>query len=156
MATEAAGAAAVRAPRPADEAAFLAMWQDFVQGGPEPCPPEAAAHVWRSVMDATNPMHCLIAEHAGQAVGFAVYVAHPYTWSARPVCYLLDLYVRPHVRRHGHGRALMDALAAIGRREGWLRVYWMTQADNTRARAFYDKIARRSPLVRYDMYLAEH
>lgn len=146
----------VRAPTDADEAAFLAMWDDFVQGGPEPCAPGAAAHVWRSVMDEANPMQCLIAEAEGRAVGFAVYVAHPYTWSPRSVCYLLDLYVRPEARGQGHARALMDALAEIGRREGWLRVYWMTQEDNLRARAFYDKIARRSPLVRYDMVLADH
>jgi ribosomal protein S18 acetylase RimI-like enzyme len=153
MAIESAGA--VRPAAAGDEADFLAMWQDFIEGGPEPCAPDAAAHVWRSVVDGDNPLQCLIAEQGGRPVGFAVYVAHPYTWSPRSVCYLLDLYVRPQERRHGHGRALMDALAAIGRQQGWLRIYWMTQEDNTRARAFYDKIARRSPLVRYDMVLAE-
>jgi GNAT superfamily N-acetyltransferase len=151
MTSEAAGGA-VRQAAAADEQDFLAMWQDFVQAGPEPCSPEAAAHVWRSVMDPGNPLQCLIAAEDGLPVD----LAHPYSWSPRAVCYLLDLYVRPQARRHGHGRALMNALAEIGRAQGWLRIYWMTQEDNARARAFYDKIARRAPLVRYDMYLAEH
>lgn len=158
MATEpsAPAAGAVRPAAAGDEADFLAMWQDFVQSGPEPCAPEAAAHVWRSVTDPDNPMRCLIAIEHGRPVGFAVYLAHPYTWSTRDVCYLLDLYVRPASRGRGHGRALMDALADVGRGEGWLRIYWMTQEDNTAARALYDRVARRAPLVRYDLYLAEH
>jgi hypothetical protein len=50
----------------------------------------------------------------------------------------------------------MEALAALGRREGWLKIYWMTQADNVTAQRLYDKLATRSPLVRYDMMLNEH
>jgi ribosomal protein S18 acetylase RimI-like enzyme len=155
MATDAARGA-VRAAAAGDEQDFLAMWQDFVRTGPEPCAPEAAAHVWRSVMDPGNPLQGLMAVDDGRPVGFAVYLSHPYTWSPRPVCYLLDLYVRPEARGRGHGRALMDSLVEVGRREGWLRIHWMTQEDNTTARALYDKIARRAPLVRYDLYLAEH
>lgn len=154
MPTEAA--AAIRPAVAADEAAWHAMWQDFVRGGPEPCAPEAPISVWRGVMDPANPLQLLIAEADGRPVGFVLSVAHPYSWSARPVCYMLDLYVRPEQRGRGIGRALVEALAAQGRAAGWLRIYWMTQADNAAAQALYDKLAKRSPLVRYDMYLAAH
>ncbi|MGF1609713.1 MAG: GNAT family N-acetyltransferase [Kiloniellales bacterium] len=148
----------VRPARSNDEAAWLAMWWDFVEhsGPPEPCSPDSPPAVWRWIMDPGHAMGCLIAESDGQVVGFVLYLVHPYSWTLRPICYLLDIYVRPKHRGAGLGRALIDALAEQGRAEGWLKIYWMTQADNTRAQALYDKVAERSSLVRYDLYLASH
>ena len=150
------GPAAVRAAHAADEGAWLEMWADFVRDGPEPCAPDAPALTWRRVLDAASPLDCLIAEEHGAPIGFLLYVTHPYSWSTRAVCYLLDLYVRPDHRGRGHGRALLEALDRTGRTAGWLKIYWMTQADNRLSQALYDKLATRSPLVRYDLYLAPH
>jgi ribosomal protein S18 acetylase RimI-like enzyme len=147
----------IRPARVDDEEDWFAMWRDFTAAGPEPCAPNAAAAVWRRVTDPSDPMKCLVAVgSADRAVGFVLYLTHAYSWSARPVCYLLDLYVRPEARQQGLGRALIDALADIGRADGWLKIYWMAQADNAAAKALYDRVAARSPLVRYDLYLAPH
>ena len=35
------------------------------------------------------------------------------------------------------------------RAEGWARLYWMTRADNTRARRLYDRYAQADDFVRY-------
>ncbi len=146
----------VRPARKGDEGAWLEMWREFVTIGPEPAAADAPAYVWTQVHDPASPMNLLIAELDGAPVGFLLYVTHPYSWSPRECCYLLDLYVRPAARGKGRGRALIDALAELGRKAGWLRVYWMTQADNAPAQALYDKVAVRSALVRYDMYLSGH
>jgi ribosomal protein S18 acetylase RimI-like enzyme len=147
----------IRPARAEDEQDWIAMWRDFTKTGPEPCAPDAAAAVWRRVTDPSDPMKCVVAVGSeDRAVGFVLYLTHAYSWSTRLVCYLLDLYVRPEERRQGLGRALIDALADIGRADGWLKIYWMAQADNAAARALYDKVAARSPLVRYDLYLAPH
>jgi ribosomal protein S18 acetylase RimI-like enzyme len=149
--------ARIRPAGAADAPDWFAMWRDFTANGPEPCAPDAADAAWRRVMDRSDPMKCLVAlSGEDRVVGFVLYVTHAYSWSTRLVCYLLDLYVRPEERQQGLGRALIDALADIGREEGWLKIYWMTQADNAAARALYDKVAERSPLVRYDLYLAPH
>jgi ribosomal protein S18 acetylase RimI-like enzyme len=149
--------AGIRAARPADEAAWRRMWADFIKEGPEPCAEEAPTSVWRGVHDESSPYGLLLAvDEQDRPQGFVLYVIHPWSWSARPACYLLDLYVAPEARGQGKGRALMEALAAQGRREGWLKIYWMTQADNATAQRLYDKFATRSPLVRYDMLLNEH
>ncbi len=140
-----------------DEQRFLEMFRDLVASGPEPCAPEAPAHVWCCVMSPEGPMRMLIAESAGgRPVGFALWVTFPYSWSARPVAYLLDVLVEQEMRRLGIGTALIEAVGAIGKREGWMKLFWMTQADNLEARAVYNRIAERSPLVRYDMFLNPH
>ena len=153
----AAAGTAIRAAAARDEAHWLAMWRDFVLTGPEPCAPGAAEAAWRCILDPANPMECLMAaDERDVAIGFLVYVTHPYGWSRRPLCYLQDLYVRPDARGRGCGRALIDALCDEGRRAGWLKIYWMTQQDNVAAHRLYDAIAVRSPLVRYDLQLAPH
>ena len=140
-----------------DEAAWRRIWSDFIQGGPEPCGADAPDAVWRGVMDEANPLRMLVAANEeDEPIGFLLYVTHPWSWSARWAAYLLDLYVVPPWRGRGIGIAMIERLAEIGRKEGWLKIYWMTQADNEAARRLYGKVAARSELVRYDMMLNPH
>jgi GNAT superfamily N-acetyltransferase len=80
-------------------------------------------------------------------------VLHPHSWSAQLVCYLEDLFVAPDARGSGTAQALIDALAARGRAEGWRRLYWHTHENNYRARALYDRVTPRTDYVRYDIPL---
>lgn len=147
----------IRRPRADDEDAWHALWNDFVQGGPEPCSAEAPAAVWRRVLASAEPMDLWLAvDLQDRPVGFVLSVVFPYSWSTRPVCYLLDLYVAPEARSQGLGRRLIERLAAEGREKGWLKLMWMTQHDNARAQALYDSLATRSSLVRYDLMLGDH
>lgn len=147
----------IRPVEAGDEARFIDMLGKLVATGPEPCSPEAPGHVWRQVMAAEGPMRMLVAcDPGGMAVGFAIWVTFPYSWSARPVAYLLDVFVEEAHRRQGIATALIEEVGRIGKAAGWMKMYWMTQADNHRARAVYDRIAERSPLVRYDMLLNPH
>src|SRR6187431_795027 len=52
----------------------------------------------------------VIAEYAGQAVGFAVFFASYSTWEAAPGLYLEDLFVRQEARGRGVGRELLEYL----------------------------------------------
>ncbi len=96
-------------------------------------------------------MHGLLAVDAasGDALGFAHYVVHPFTWSPRDACYLEDLFVTPAARLRGVGRALIDDLLARGEQAGWGRLYWMTRENNAVARRLYDSLAQRDDFVRY-------
>ena len=69
------------------------------------------------------------------------------------MCYLEDLYVDADVRGRGVGRALISSLAEEGHRAGWLRIYWRTASDNATAQALYDKLARRTGWVTYELDL---
>jgi GNAT superfamily N-acetyltransferase len=147
----------IRPALPKDQQRWHALFAALVATGPEPCAADAPGHVWECVSAEDHPMRLLIAADRGdEAIGFLLYLTHPYSWSRRPIGYLLDLYVDPAIRGAGVGTALIERLTAIGREAGWLKIYWMTQADNDRAHALYGKLANRSPLVRYDLLLNPH
>ena len=49
--------------------------------------------------------------------------------------------------------ALFERLAAIGRERGWSSLRWLTADDNYRARALYDRRAKRTMWITYQMDL---
>ncbi|MFI9821388.1 GNAT family N-acetyltransferase [Streptomyces sp. NPDC052013] len=84
----------------------------------------------------------LIAEddETGGIAGFALWFPRFSTWTGTRGMYLEDLYVRPHTRGAGHGRALLAALAAICRERGFERFEWVVLDWNEPAIAFYTSL----------------
>jgi GNAT superfamily N-acetyltransferase len=78
----------------------------------------------------------LIAEHEGAVAGFALYYRTFSTWLGRDGVWLEDLFVRPHFRRHGLGRELLDALRT--RTAG--RIEWAVLDWNAPAQDFYREV----------------
>jgi GNAT superfamily N-acetyltransferase len=116
--------------------------------------PEAVtAATWARILDPASPVHGVLAERDGRIIGMMNYVVHPNTWSAGDICYLEDLFVDPDARGGGVGKALIDWLLAEGRRQGWQRVYWHTNAENQVARRLYDRYTPADPFVRYTVRL---
>ncbi len=109
--------------------------------------------LWRRIMAPEHPVGALVCDRDGTLLGLAHYVLHPHTFSSKMVCYLEDLWVEPSARRAGIGRTFIDALAARGKERDWRRLYWHTESDNVAARALYDRIARATNYVRYDIAL---
>src|SRR5262245_60513960 len=66
----------------------------------------------------------LIAELAGQPVGFALFFQSYSTFLAKPGLYLEDLFVRPVARGKGVGASLMSALARIAVQRHYGRFEW--------------------------------
>src|SRR6185436_1873568 len=66
----------------------------------------------------------IIGEVEGDPVGFALFFHNYSTFLARPGIYLEDLYVRPELRGHGYGRALLARLASIAIERNCGRVEW--------------------------------
>lgn len=79
----------------------------------------------------------LIGEHAGDAVGFALFFHNFSTFVGRPGIYLEDLYVRPAHRGKGFGRALLTHLARLAKRRGCGRLEWAVLDWNEPAIGFY-------------------
>jgi GNAT superfamily N-acetyltransferase len=79
----------------------------------------------------------LLAEVAGEAVGFALFFQSYSTFLAKPGLYLEDLFVRPTARSKGVGAALMSALARIAVQRHYGRFEWSVLDWNAPALKFY-------------------
>ena len=80
---------------------------------------------------------CDIAELDGAPVGLAVWFYSFSTFVGRHGLYLEDLFVRPHARGAGAGRALLARLARRCRDEGLGRLEWSVLDWNEPALGFY-------------------
>jgi GNAT superfamily N-acetyltransferase len=85
-----------------------------------------------------NPFYqCLIAEHDGRPVGFALYFFNYSTWMGQPGIYLEDLFVQPEFRGLGIGKALLRQVAAVAIEKGCQRLQWEVLDWNMPAIDFY-------------------
>jgi GNAT superfamily N-acetyltransferase len=79
----------------------------------------------------------LLAEHAGEVAGYALYFPTFSTFLAIQGIWLEDLFVRPAHRGAGIGRALLAAVAARLRERGGERLEWAALDWNELALDFY-------------------
>ncbi|MDO5606586.1 MAG: GNAT family N-acetyltransferase [Paracoccus sp. (in: a-proteobacteria)] len=91
----------------------------------------------------------LVAERDGRLIGLVHYVFHPHLWRAEGVCYLQDLFTDPAARGTGVGRALIEAVCEQATAAGAGAVYWLTAEDNYSGRMLYDRVASRTPFIKY-------
>src|SRR5262249_51201455 len=72
-----------------------------------------------------------------EVVGFALFFHNFSTFLGQPGIYLEDLFVRPEYRGHGHGKALLTALARLAVERGCGRLDWAVLDWNEPAPPFY-------------------
>ena len=82
----------------------------------------------------------LIAEHQGEAAGFALYFTSYSTWRGHHGIRLEDLYVTPSLRGQGIGKALLARLAQIAVEQGCPRLEWDVLDWNASAIAVYERL----------------
>lgn len=82
----------------------------------------------------------IIAEYAGQAVGFALFFHNYSTFLTQPGIYLEDLFVLPQYRGQGVGKAILSYLASLAVERGCGRLEWSVLDWNEPAIAFYRRM----------------
>ena len=143
----------IRDAAPGDQGAFLALWDQYLAFYGVTLAPEVTQATWARLMDRASPVKARLAETRAGVQGFAIHLHHPSTWVLTGDCYLEDLFVAPASRGQGLGRALIDDLITLARAKGWARLYWHTKADNTQARALYDRYVTTDGHIRYRLPL---
>ena len=128
----------IRPATPADVATILGFVRDLAAFEREPdavdaTEPELAAALFGDAPAA----EAVIAEAAGEAVGFALFFHNFSTWTGRRGLYLEDLYVTPAARGQGVGKALLRHLAALAVARDCARFEWSVLDWNADAIAFY-------------------
>lgn len=113
---------------------------------------EMRDRVWSWLMDPEHEVEGLVAlDEMGRAVGLAHFRSFARPLSATTGGFLDDLFVAETARGSGAAEALIRRIAAIGRERGWSVIRWITAEDNARARKLYDRLARKTDWVTYDL-----
>jgi GNAT superfamily N-acetyltransferase len=126
-----------------DVPAILGMIRELAEYERAPHEVTATETHLRTALFGENPaVYALIAENddTGEAVGFAMWFLNFSTWLGRHGVYLEDLYVKPHARGEGHGRALLTRLAQIAVERGCGRVEWAVLDWNEPSIGFYKSL----------------
>lgn len=139
-------------PRPEHRGAWDELYAGYADFYRKAQTPEMRDRVWGWVFDPTSEVECFLAlDEGGAPVGLAHFREFARPLDASRGGFLDDLFVAPAHRGSGAALALLEALAEEGRRRGWTVVRWITAEDNYRARALYDKVARRTGWLTYDL-----
>ncbi|MCI1026707.1 GNAT family N-acetyltransferase [Pantoea dispersa] len=139
----------IRALRAEDFMPWLALWQGYQRFYQTTIDDNTTGESFRRLLSRAEPMHCLVAEQDGAMVGLVHFLTHRSTWTQGDYCYLQDLYVSEAARGLGAGKALILAVYEQAEKLGCSRVYWLTQASNSKARALYDRLAQQTDFVQY-------
>ena len=140
----------VRAIEEKDEHAWRSLWDGYLTFYKQTLPEDVKTLTWNRICLSQDGYSAFVAEASDQRlIGFAICLLHPSTWTARPYCYLEDLFVAEEARGLGAGRALVEAVYGFAEALSCPRVYWVTEETNQTARALYDRVARFSGHVQY-------
>ena len=134
----------------ADRDDWLKLWQAYLAFYKATLPEEVGHQTWRRMIDPDGDIEGFKATDAdGKMIGMVTFLYHGTTWSAGARCYLHDLFTLPESRGHGVGRLLINAVYDAAREAGAEQVYWLTQEFNYHGRILYDKVADRTPFIKY-------
>jgi len=141
----------VRPLRPDDRPEWAGLWHDYLTFYETSVSQDVYDCTFdRLLSEDSQEFNALVAELDGTLVGLTHYLFHRHAWKVENVCYLQDLYARPETRGTGIGRALIEAVYNAADDNGTPAVYWLTQDFNTNARKLYDRIAVKTPFIRYN------
>ena len=85
-------------------------------------------------------VEAVLAEVEGQAAGFALFFTNYSTFLTKPGIYLEDLFVLPHYRGQGIGKALLSHLAKLAGERDCGRLEWSVLDWNESAIGFYERM----------------
>ncbi|WP_330437332.1 GNAT family N-acetyltransferase [Streptomyces griseoaurantiacus] len=134
----------IRDATPDDVPVLHAMIRELAAYEKEPEQARATEEQLREALFGERPaVFAHVAEADGEPVGFALWFLDFSTWRGVHGIYLEDLYVRPHARGGGHGRALLTELARICVARGYERLEWAVLNWNAPSIGFYESLGAR-------------
>jgi GNAT superfamily N-acetyltransferase len=94
----------------------------------------------RDAFGETPKFRAVIAEWEGQPAGYAVFFDFYSTFQGRAGLFLDDIFVRPHLRNKGIGKAILAYVAGIAWREKYFCMRWEVLDWNKSAINFYESL----------------
>ncbi len=139
----------IRPLEPLDHAAWLPLWNGYLTFYEHTLDDAKSARTFARLVDPEGDIFGFAAFDGDAMVGITHYLFHTTTWDDVPRCYLNDLFTLPTARGKGVARNLIEAVYDAARKQDAEQVYWTTQEFNSTARVLYDKVAAKTPFIKY-------
>ena len=145
----------VSALRADERKAWEGLYRGYAEFYQMPMNDEILGRVWSWIFDAETRFFALAARSQdGALAGFMHYREMLSPLRGCEVGFLDDLFVDPTARGSGVVDALFEALSSEAEARGWPVVRWITADDNYRARSVYDRLAKKTHWVTYQLDIA--
>lgn len=131
----------------------MPLWQGYLTFYESEIPDDVTEATFARLVAGEGMSGAIARDDQGRAIGFVNWLPHPSTWATGPYCYLEDLFVAPDTRGAGTGRELIAHVREWAKEHGCTKVYWLTQKSNATARRLYDKVAKDTGFVHYEIGL---
>jgi len=136
------------------------QWEKLYQGYAEfyqvPMDKNILETVWSWVFDESHKFYGIIAkDEEGAALGMMHFREMPSPLRGKYVGFLDDLYVHLEYRGRGVVEALFETLDKSAKSQDWPAIRWITAENNYRGRSVYDKIAKKTHWLTYQMTVKE-
>lgn len=133
----------IRSARPEDTAILLRLIRDLAVYEKLEHEVEATEETLRQRLFGEGLAEALLAFVGDEPAGMAVFFFTFSTFTATPVLYLEDVFVRPDFRRMGIATAFFGELRAAATRRSCRRMEWSVLDWNESASAFYARIGAK-------------
>lgn len=143
----------IRDLNPEDKAQWLELWAGYLKFYEHQLSEEQTELSWERLLHAKHGLNAIVAELDGKVVGLAHFFWTPSTWQQNKDLYLEDLFVAPSVRGGGVGRSLVETLVNTCMKAGGSKVHWQTHHTNQTAIALYEKLAKQSEFLVFEIKL---
>ena len=148
------GVIAIAAVRAEDHAEWLDLFHGYLAFYEAHLDDATIDSTFNRVIDPAAEIHGALArDEQGEAIGLVHWLTHQATWTTTDYCYLEDLFVAADARRTGAGAALIEHVHAWAKNRGSAKVYWLTAETNAPARSLYDRVAKRTGFIQYQITL---
>ena len=144
----------IRMVQDSDFTQWLPLWKSYQVFYKVDIAEAVTEQTWARFLDASEPMHCAVAEIDSVLAGMVHYIFHRSCWTQGDYVYLQDLFTLPDLRGTGVGRALIEHVYACASQEKAPRVWWLTHESNLQAMHLYDHIADKSGFIQYRKLIA--
>lgn len=132
---------AIRSARRDEVTTILDLIKDLAEYERAPEQVEATESELLETLFADDPkVFCDLVEVDGEIAGMAIWFLNYSTWQGKHGIYLEDLFIRPHHRGKGYGKALLKHLAGVCDENGYGRFQWWVLDWNEPAIEFYKSL----------------